>query len=773
MSEVRSLTDEHLREALHQAWAAQVRDPMQAAALGRALAAQSPAGSVAAGHGHFHEAWAELRWGSISRAREALAQLDSCASGQAAALDLQAAVRDLQAALWRRENRHTEALALLELNLALPEAARLPQAHWCSTNGAAITCGALHRMDDALRHFHRALAWAEISLDEALLATATGNLGAAHYDVYNLEDALHWTRLSHEQAQRSDAAGARAVAAINLILILCERRCHREAVPLVQALQADSAGVRADKRGKYATIFAEVARGCGDLHAAQQLLDEAASLRVPGEAAAQEWVSVQADVLLAQGQAAQARQLVEAQLATQPTANVHDLPLNALRLREIAAQACEQLQDWPAALAHQRAGIALRESLIGRSARAARVVLEVRHELDSARRQRDAARAEQQRLAELNAALAATNRARTDFLAAASHDLRQPVHALALQVAALRGELQTERQHRMADRVERCVAALSGLFDGLLDLSRLDAGVVQPQWETLALPPLLATLAEEIEPQAAAKGLRLSLRLPRTAEVPATRTDALLLQRLLRNLLVNALRYTERGAVLLALRREGEGWRIEVRDSGIGIAAELQPRVFDEFVQGHNPARQRDQGLGLGLAIVARLARVLDHRISLRSATGRGTTVGVRLPKAQAPRALPMGSRAVPSPLKLRVAVIDDDLETRAALQDLLALWGCEARADDQAQRLLSEGRHWRADVAIVDYRLPEGREGLGEVRALRAAWGDELPCLIVTGETGPALLQALQQAGQPWMAKPLSAPALRQWLQAQVTARG
>ncbi|MBL8331092.1 MAG: response regulator [Rubrivivax sp.] len=770
MSEVRAPADA-LREALHQAWAAQVRDPAQALLRGRALVAESPAGSLAAGHGHFHEAWAELRWGSMARACEAMARLADCAAGHADAPDLLAAWRDVQAALLRREHRHAEALALLETNLGLPESARMPQAHWVSTNGAAITCGALHRMDDALRHFHRAIAWAEASQDEALLATATGNLGGAHYDVYNLEDALHWTRLSHEQALRSGAAAARAVAAINLILILCERRCHQDAVPWVQAVQADPAGVRADKRGKYATIFAEVARGCGDLARAQALLDEAATLRAAGEAPSQEWVSVQADVLLAQGEALRARELVETQLATQPTANVHDLPMNALRLREIAAQACERLQDWQAALAHHRSGMALHESLIGRSARAARVALEVRHELDSARRQRDAARAEQQRLAQLNAALAATNRARTDFLAAASHDLRQPVHALALQVAALRGELQTERQHRMADRVERCVAALSGLFDGLLDLSRLDAGVVQPQWETLALPPLLAGLAEEIEPQAAAKGLRLALRLPLSSELPATFTDALLLQRLLRNLLVNALRYTERGAVLLALRRQDGAWCIQVRDSGIGIAEDLQPRVFDEFVQGHNPARQRDQGLGLGLAIVARLARVLDHTVSLRSAPGRGTTVSVRVPMARAPRALPIGSRAIPSPLALRVAVIDDDRETRAALQDLLALWGCEARADDQAHRLLQEAG-WRADVAIVDYRLPDGRDGLGEVHALRAAWGPDLPCLIVTGETGPALLQTLQQAGQPWMAKPLSAPALRQWLQAQAATK-
>ncbi len=755
---------ERWRTLQRQAWEAQLRQPLQAAEIGRLLVAQHLQGSAAAAHGLFHVAWAELRWGSAPAAQQAAAQLAQHASRLPDDAEVQAAHRDLQASFLRRQLRHTEALALLQVNLAMAENERPPHAHWCSLNGAAISCGALHQMDDALRHFHRAMAWAEASGDAALIANAAGNLGAAHLDVYNLDDALHWTRESHEQAQRSGAHGARATAAVNLILILCEKRQHAQALPLVQELRAQSQGVRADKRGKYATIFAEVARGLGRREEAQTLLDEAAALRAPGEAPSQEWVSVQADLLLASGQAAQARAMLEAQLAAPASANLHDLPLNRLRLHDLAAQASEALADWSAALAHQRQSMARREQLIGRSVRAFRLSREVEHELDRARRQRDAARAEQQRLAELNAALAAANRAKTDFLAAASHDLRQPVHALALQVAALRGEPLTARQQQMADRIERCVGALSSLFDGLLDLSRLDAGVVQPQWQTVALPGLLAALVEETEAEAARKGLHLSLRLPRSTGLPCTHSDPMLLQRLLRNLLVNAVKYTERGSVMLALRARAGGWCIEVRDSGVGIAAELQPRVFDEFVQGHNPARQRDQGLGLGLAIVARLARVLDHTVSLRSAPGCGTTVALQL-GAVSPTAPDVCLEHIRKPaMGLRVVVIDDDPETRAALHDLLALWGCQAQVADRTEALACDAG-WCPDAAIVDYRLPQGRDGLSEIRRLRERWGQRLPCLLVTGETSPGLLMQLQDSAQAWAAKPLAAQSLRQWL--------
>jgi signal transduction histidine kinase len=751
------------------AWAQQYRDPARAADMGREWAGDAAVEPALAARGEFHVAWAELRWGSETSAREAQRRLETLAvTLHEAGID--ALVRDLRAAFLRREQRFEEALALLEWNLALPEASRLPQAHCTSATGAAIACGALHRMDDALRHFHRALAHAQASGDAALIANAAGNVGAAHYDVYNFEDAQRYCRESHEQAGRAGAHGARVTACVNLIAILCDLNRHAEARLYADELQHAARGVRADKRGKYATFLAEVARGCGEPDRAQALLDEAAALRAPGETASLEWAGVQAGLWLVRGDAAHARELAEARLAAYVPANLHDLPLNVLRLRECAANACEALGDLRAALDHQRALHTYREQLLGRSARARRVALEVEHGLALARQQRDAAQAEQQRLAQINDALQAASRAKSDFLAAASHDLRQPVHALALQVAALRGEIDSPRRHERLGRIDACVSALSGLFDGLLDLSRIDAGMVQPQWQPVALPLLLDALVEAHRPEAERKGLWLSLRVAADAQRAVAHSDPLLLGRVLRNLIVNALRYTRAGGVLVTLRARSSAWRVDVRDSGAGIDPALHERVFDEFFQGAGAARSRDEGLGLGLAIVRRLTRLLDARVDLRSAPGRGSCFAVTLaPSASAaPAALAVAPAADAAlPAALRTIVIEDDAQVRAALTDLLAQWGCDVAAARCCDDLsLPEG--WRADAAVLDVRLQDGRDGIDEARRIRGLHGAALPCLLVTGESAPEALRRIDASGLPWLHKPVPVDALRQWLAAQ-----
>jgi signal transduction histidine kinase len=753
------------------AWAQQYRDPARAAEMGREWAGSAGDNPALAARGEFHLAWAELRWGSEAAARAAQRRLEALAGLlREAAID--ALVRDLRAAFLRREQRFEEALALLEGNLALPQASRLPQAHCTSATGAAIACGALHRMDDALRHFHRAVAHAQASGDAALIANAAGNVGAAHYDVYDLDDALRHCRESHEQAARAGAHGARVTACVNLIAILCDLNHHAEARPYADELQHAAQGVRADKRGKYATFCAEVARGCGEPDRAQALLDEAAALRAPGEAASLEWAGVQARLWLARGDALRARELAEARLAAHVPANVNDLPLTVLRLRECAAHACEALGDLRAALDHQRALHAYREQLLGRSARARRVTLEIEHGLALARQQRDAAQAEQQRLAQLNDALQAANRAKSDFLAAASHDLRQPVHALALQVAALRGEIDSPRRRDRLERIDACVGALSSLFDGLLDLSRIDAGMVQPKWQPVALPLLLDALVHTHRSEAERKGLWLSLRVAALAQHAIAHSDPLLLERVLRNLIVNALRYTHAGGVLVTLRWRGSAWRIDVRDSGPGIDPALHERVFDEFFQADSAAaRGRDEGLGLGLAIVRRLARLLEAGIELRSAPGRGTRFAVTLarsvvasPPTQAPAAAPAVNRL---PAALRTIVIEDDAEVRTALSDLLAQWGCDVAAARCCDELdLPEG--WRADAALLDVRLHDGRDGIDEARRLRSEHHAALPCLLVTGESAPEALRRLHASGLPWLHKPVSVEALHRWLAAQ-----
>jgi signal transduction histidine kinase len=746
-------------------WAQQYRDPARAAALAREWIAAAGGDAVQAAHGEFHLAWAELRWGSEAAARDALARLETlAATARDTAID--ALVRDVQAALLRREQRFEDALALLEDNLALPETARAAQAHCTSATGAAIACGALHRMDDALRHFHRALAMAQASGDAALVANAAGNVGAAHYDVFNLEDALRWCAESHRQAGAAGAAGARVTAAVNLIAILIALNRHDAAQPFADELRDASAGVRADKRGKYAAFRAEVARGRGDLALAQSLLDEATALRAAGETPSLEWAGVQAAVHLTRGDAAAARALAQAGLAAHPPSNVNDLPLTVLRLHEVAIDACEALGDLRGALDHQRALQGCREQLLGRSARARRVALEVEHELELARRERDAAQAERQRLADVNDALRSASRARSDFLAAASHDLRQPVHALALHVAALRGELQSPRRFDRVERIEACVGALSGLFDGLLDLSRFDAGVVEPQWQAVALAPLLDDLVQAHRAEAERKGLWLSLRLAAGAHEAVVHSDPQLLERVLRNLAVNALRHTREGGVLLTLRARSGRWRVDVRDSGPGIDATLHTRVFDEFFQVGNAARRRDEGLGLGLAIVRRLAHLLDLQVGLRSALGRGATFSVAVPRAEASTgAASQPSHAPATALApLRAIVIEDDDEVRAALADLLAQWGCDVAAAARGDALALRAG-WQPDVALLDVRLADGRSGIDEANALRAAHGDALRCLLVTGESAPEALRRIEASGLPWLHKPVAPARLREWL--------
>ena len=210
------------------------------------------------------------------------------------------------------------------------------------------------------------------------------------------------------------------------------------------------------------------------------------------------------------------------------------------------------------------------------------------------------------------------------FLAAASHDLRQPVHALSLFLGALRRQPLTVEGARLASHAADAVDTMGGLFNALLDVSRLDAGMVQPALRAVPLAQLLQRVADQAQQSAGSAGLRLQLRLPQ-GDGPWVETDPVLLERVLANLVSNAIRYTERGTVLIALRHGQAGPRVQVRDSGIGIPPDSQERVFQEFVQLHNPERDRHKGLGLGLAIVRRTAGLLGLPLALRSAAGRGS----------------------------------------------------------------------------------------------------------------------------------------------------
>lgn len=353
--------------------------------------------------------------------------------------------------------------------------------------------------------------------------------------------------------------------------------------------------------------------------------------------------------------------------------------------------------------------------------------------------------------------------AKTKFLAAASHDLRQPMQALGLFVAAL-DQCQLDAQGRMiVGKIEATIDALGDLLDSLLDISRLEAGAVVPHIGPVAIGGLIGRLAIEFEPVASAKGLRLHA----VACGLWTASDPALLARMVRNLIANAIRYTDRGGVLIGCRRQGDTLRIEVWDTGLGIAPEQIDKVFRAFHQV--PGTPRDGGgLGLGLAIVRRGGRLLDHHVGVRSVVGRGSVFSVAVPLADAPAASAstLPAEVVPDPdlAGRSVVVVDDDRPIREGLGLLLHGWGMKvvaAESLDEAIMGLSE-REMVPDVIVTDFRLPGGDNGGRVVAYLRTLLEEDIPGIVVTGDTGLATKPLAGQGVVAVLRKPVRPEELR-----------
>jgi signal transduction histidine kinase/CheY-like chemotaxis protein len=367
------------------------------------------------------------------------------------------------------------------------------------------------------------------------------------------------------------------------------------------------------------------------------------------------------------------------------------------------------------------------------------------------------------RIAERTEQLAHANLAKTRFLAAASHDLRQPMHALALTVGELRETARAPELAALARRIDRSVDALEDLLDALLDVSKLDAGAVQPDRRALPLQPLLERLADEFAPAAEAKGLRF-----RVAPTSLwTESDPTLLGRCLLNLVANAVRYTREGGIVVGCRRRGAEAEIVVADSGVGIAAADQARVFEEFYQAASPQRDRAKGLGLGLAIVERVARLLGHTITVKSQVGRGSVFGVRVPivaprlEQPAPAAAETGT-----PLAgVHVLVVDDEPDVRAALEGLLQRWGCTVETAASGDNALAPGRA-RPELVLCDLRLGDDVSGLDVLARLKARWGTLLHGVIVTADASPERIADARACGYPLLQKPVRPAKLRALLE-------
>jgi two-component system, sensor histidine kinase len=374
-------------------------------------------------------------------------------------------------------------------------------------------------------------------------------------------------------------------------------------------------------------------------------------------------------------------------------------------------------------------------------------------------------RAEFQRAEEARASAEQASRSKSQFLAAASHDLRQPLHALSLFTALLNDVTEDPKVREVGRSIDRSVQSLERLFNALLDLSKLDAGVVTPELRACDLCELLERLSLEYRPKAAEKHLQFSVQ----CGALWVRTDPILLERILRNLLENALRFTRVGAIRMEAERRGGDISLVVSDTGIGIPPSEQTRIFEEFYQLHNPGRERSEGLGLGLSIVRRLVDLLRYRIAVRSTPGNGTSFELELPNA----ALDGASIETPAAeaqdggsalAGLRVLVLDDDIEVRAAMASMLENWGCEAlvaASVDEAHRLAAATP---PAVVLSDLRLAAGASGIDAISALRAEIGPVAAALI-TGDTAAEKLVEVRSTGLRVLHKPVQVRELRRLL--------
>ena len=357
------------------------------------------------------------------------------------------------------------------------------------------------------------------------------------------------------------------------------------------------------------------------------------------------------------------------------------------------------------------------------------------------------------------------NRAKTQFLAAASHDLRQPIHSMNVLVAALGLRQLPPEARGIVDLLGTVNQSLSRQLETLLDMSKLDAGVVGVERSRLALAALLRSHHAATAPVAAELGLSLVLDLRPDADTLHADTDGTLLLRVLSNLTDNALKFTPAGgSVHLVLRREGDRALLQVRDSGIGIPANEQTRVFREFYQVGNVERDRLKGLGLGLSIVQRLCRLLGVELTLASTRGLGTEVGLRLPLCEAD-AETAGASALPSPARsvapgLHVLVVDDEALVRQSMALLLQGLGCVVRLADTVEDAAALAAAGPVELVLCDLRLRGGDTGLDAIAAVRRH-RPAAQAVLITGDIAPDRMQEARAAGIPLLYKPVQLSTL------------
>lgn len=354
------------------------------------------------------------------------------------------------------------------------------------------------------------------------------------------------------------------------------------------------------------------------------------------------------------------------------------------------------------------------------------------------------------------------SRDKSRFLASASHDLRQPLQALVLFSESLQEISKDNESRLLASQIGKSVTALVDMFDELLDISKLDAGVVQAVKQDFRVQPVFDRLHTDFMPQAVAKDLELVIQ---QTDLYAY-SDPHLLERILRNLISNAIRYTDFGSVTVSCQLEDDMLQFDVMDTGIGIRAKSLPHIFEEYYQVENQHRDRLKGLGLGLAIVRRMESLLGCRVTVVSRPALGSVFSFSLPQGNATQIekplIPQQSRHDLS--GITVALVDDNRDIRQIATKLLTQWGCKVHDGELPHEVLKPmaDAGTRPDLLICDYRLPQGLTAIDGIRQLHELWDNKIPTLVLTGDTAPRTLQEIQASGALLLHKPIAPARLR-----------
>ncbi|MBK8374671.1 ATP-binding response regulator [Sphingorhabdus sp.] len=342
------------------------------------------------------------------------------------------------------------------------------------------------------------------------------------------------------------------------------------------------------------------------------------------------------------------------------------------------------------------------------------------------------------------------------FLAQASHDLRQPIHSVGFYLDILRTTGTEIERNQLIDRIERAIGSVSRLFKSLLDISRVDSGTIEVVAETIALDAMLADIVQQNEQHAYWNNVELRY-LPTRFKV---RADPTLLATMVQNLVSNAIKYSHGAKVLVGARRKGDSIAIEIYDQGIGIDANHLPHIFEEFYRAHEAGDRDAEGVGLGLAIVARLALLSGFEVTVNSQRNKGTMArisGIPVSARQIASA-PVIDGWIAKPLdKFRVILIEDDQDVLDATRTLLGLWGCDV------QSYAEMPIHVRpADVIVADFDLGDGQLGTDAIRTIRSQHGEAIPAILMTGHSGPQIEQHIDRLDVQILSKPVQPATLR-----------